>query len=69
MKSVTVSQKYQIVLPKEIRESAGIKPGQKLAVFRIGGVIELVPVKDLASMQGSLRGLDLEVEREKQDRL
>ncbi|MFP4501764.1 MAG: AbrB/MazE/SpoVT family DNA-binding domain-containing protein [Candidatus Hydrogenedentota bacterium] len=68
MKSVTVSQKYQIVLPKEIRESAGIKPGQKLAVFRIGGVIELVPVKDLASMQGSLPDLDTEVERE-DDRL
>ncbi len=41
MKSVTVSQKYQIVLPKEIRGSAGIKPGQELAVFRIGGIISL----------------------------
>lgn len=57
MNTVTVSPKYQVVIPKQIRISAGIRPGQKLEVFRIGDTIEMVPVKDIRSMRGSLPGL------------
>jgi len=61
MNTVTVSSKFQITIPKKIRQRAGFQPGQKLEVFRIGDVIELVPVKPLPSMRGSLPGLETEV--------
>lgn len=64
MNTVTVSSKFQVVIPKEIRLRAGLQPGQKLEVFRIGDVIELAPVKPLTSMRGSLPGLDTEVGRD-----
>lgn len=64
MNTVTVSSKFQVVIPKEIRLRAGLQPGQKLEVFRIGDVIELAPVKPLPSMRGSLPGLDTEVARD-----
>lgn len=64
MNTVTVSPEFQIVLPLDIRQQAGIEPGQKLEVFRIGEVIELAPVKAMTSLRGSLPGLDTEVERE-----
>lgn len=67
MNLVTVSPKFQVVIPKNIRESAGIQPGQKLEVFRIGGIIELVPVRDMKMMRGSLPGLNTEVSREEHD--
>ena len=69
MKTVTVSAKFQIVIPKSIRQPAGIRPGQKLEVFRIGDIIELVPSKDVKSMRGSLPGLNTEVERDADDRV
>lgn len=64
MNTVTVSEKFQIVIPKDIRQHAGIQPGQKLEVFRIGEVIELAPVKSLKAMRGSLPGLETEVDRD-----
>jgi len=69
MKSVTVSPKFQVVIPKEVREMAGIRPGQKLQVFRVGDIIELAPVKDVRTMRGSLPGLHTEVEREEHERI
>lgn len=69
MNTVTVSPKYQVVIPKQIRLSAGIRPGQKLEVFRIGDTIEMVPVKDIRSMRGSLPGLKTTVDREEDDRV
>ena len=68
MNTVIVSPKFQVVIPKDIRQRAGIQPGQKLEVFRIGDVIEFAPVKDLKSMRGSLPGLNTEVERTEHDR-
>ena len=69
MNTVTVSPKFQVVIPKDIRQLAGIRPGQKLEVFRVGGIIELVPVEDIKSTRGSLPGLNTEVEREEDDRV
>ena len=54
---VTVSPKYQIVIPKAVRESAGIKPGAKLMVISLGGVIRLMPIKPAAAYRGIARGL------------
>ncbi len=69
MDTVTVSPKFQVVIPKGIRERAGLQPGQKLAVFRIGGNIQLVPVKDIRSLRGSLPGLNTDPERDEEDRV
>ena len=68
MATVTVSPKYQVVIPAEIRESLGLKPGEKLQVFEYEGRIELVPVKDLKKMRGFLKGIDSTVPRD-EDRL
>ncbi|HLE20235.1 MAG TPA: AbrB/MazE/SpoVT family DNA-binding domain-containing protein [Vicinamibacteria bacterium] len=68
MATVTVSPKYQVVIPREIRESLGLKPGEKFQVFEFEGRIELVPVKDLKKMRGFLKGIDSTVPRD-EDRL
>jgi len=68
MNTVTVSPKFQVVIPKSVRELAGIQPGQKLEVFRVGGIIDMAPVKDIKKLRGSLPGLRTEVDREERDR-
>jgi AbrB family looped-hinge helix DNA binding protein len=68
MNTVMVSPEFQVVIPKDIRQLAGIRPGQKLEVFRVGGIIEMVPVDDIRSTRGSLPGLNTDVEREEDDR-
>ena len=55
---VTVSPKYQIVIPQAVRASAGIKPGAKMMVTGLGGVIRLMPIKPAAAYRGIARGLD-----------
>lgn len=64
MTMVTVSKTYQVVIPKAVRESLQIKPGQKLEVIVYEGRAELVPVQDLAAARGFLRGIDTDVSRE-----
>ena len=64
MKTVTVSPKYQVVIPRAVRESLAIKPGQKLGVFAYDGRTELVPVRHPREMRGFLNGIDTSVERE-----
>jgi AbrB family looped-hinge helix DNA binding protein len=68
METVTVSPKFQVVIPRKIRQSLGIKPGQKVQVIRYGDRIELIPLRAVKEMRGFLRGIDTTVERE-QDRL
>ena len=64
MTAVTVSPKYQIVIPKEIRESMGIVSGQKLQIMSYHGRIEVVPLKPMKDMKGFLKGIDTTVARE-----
>ncbi len=61
---VTVSPKYQVVIPQAVRESVGIKPGAKVMVVSLGGVIRLMPVKPAAAYRGIARGLDTTVPSE-----
>ena len=65
MASVTVSPKFQVVIPKEIRESMGIVSGQKVQVLSFKNRIELVPLKPMKKLKGFLSGIDTEVERDK----
>jgi len=64
MVQVTVSPKYQVVIPKKVRDKAGIKPGQKVQVIPYMGRIELIPVRNIKDSKGFLKGIDTKVERE-----
>lgn len=68
MSTVTVSPKYQVVIPKEIRESMKIEPGQKVHMMVYRGHIVLVPLRPMREMRGLLKGIDAEIERD-EDRL
>jgi AbrB family looped-hinge helix DNA binding protein len=64
MAAVTVSPKFQVVIPKEIRERFGLLPGQKIQVVVYGNRIELIPVMPAKRMRGFLKGIDTRVPRE-----
>ena len=64
MAKVTVSPTFQVVIPREVREELPIHPGQELEVFQYEGRIELVPVRPMREMRGSLKGIDTTVERD-----
>ncbi|MGH8275795.1 MAG: AbrB/MazE/SpoVT family DNA-binding domain-containing protein [Steroidobacteraceae bacterium] len=64
MTTITVSSKFQIVIPRVIREAPGIKPGEKLHAIAYRGRIELVPVKAATASRGSLKGIETDVPRE-----
>jgi AbrB family looped-hinge helix DNA binding protein len=66
--TVTVSPKYQVVIPEKIRKDLHIKPGQKFEVLEFEGCLEFVPLKDIRSLRGSLKGLDTRFIRKKKDR-
>lgn len=65
MTTVTVSPKYQVVIPQEARKALGIQPGQKAQVLVYEGRVELIPVKKLKKVRGFLRGIDTSVPRDK----
>jgi len=64
MHTVTVSPKFQVVIPKDIRESMRLRPGQKLKVIEYEGRIELIPDRDISELKGFLKGINTEFERE-----
>jgi AbrB family looped-hinge helix DNA binding protein len=65
MTAVTVSPKFQVVIPKEIREALGIVSGQKVQMLIYQNRIELIPLKPMREMKGFLKGIDTKVERDK----
>jgi len=66
--TVTISPKFQVVIPKAIREQMKLQPGQKVRVLAYGDHLSFVPVRPIKSMRGFLKGLETTVERE-DDRL
>jgi AbrB family looped-hinge helix DNA binding protein len=64
METVTVSPKYQVVIPSRIRRRLGVEPGQKVKVILYDNRIEMIPVKPAEEARGFLRGIDTTVERE-----
>lgn len=64
METVKISPKYQVVIPKKIRHSLHLRPGQELQMIVYGSRIELVPVRKMSEMRGFLKGIDPEIERE-----
>ena len=69
MDTVTLSSKYQIVIPRAIREKWQVKPGQKVRLIIYGKRLEIVPVRDIKDARGFLKGLSSEIEREEEDRI
>jgi AbrB family looped-hinge helix DNA binding protein len=65
MTAVTVSPKFQVVIPKDVRESMGIFSGQKIQVFTYQNRIELIPMKPMKKLKGFLKGIDSDVDRDK----
>jgi AbrB family looped-hinge helix DNA binding protein len=64
MQSVTVSPKYQVVIPKTVREALNLRPGQKMQVVKYSGRIELIPERDIKELRGFLKGINTEFQRE-----
>jgi AbrB family looped-hinge helix DNA binding protein len=64
VQTVTVSPKYQVVIPKAVRKALHLRPGQKMQVIEYDGRIELVPERDIKELRGFLKGINTEFERE-----
>ena len=69
MDAVTVSPKYQVVIPRRVREKMRLRPGEKLQVISFDDRIELIPIRPMRAMRGFLKGLDPSFERERADRI
>jgi AbrB family looped-hinge helix DNA binding protein len=68
MDTVRVSSKFQVVIPRKVRESLRIRPGQKIQVLVYDNRIEFIPIRPMKRMRGFLKGIDTSVERD-QDRV
>lgn len=64
MPVVTVSPKYQVVIPRDVREELGIEPGQRIQVIALENRVEMIPVRSAKSMRGFLKGIDTSVDRD-----
>jgi AbrB family looped-hinge helix DNA binding protein len=69
MDTVTISPKFQVVIPKAVREQLKLVPGQTVQVIAYGDRIEFLPMRAPGDVRGMLRGLDATFAREKDDRL
>lgn len=69
MNTVTLSSKYQLVIPRDVRERLALEPGTKLTVIEKGGILYLVPDRPLPDLRGVARGTRRKGLREKKDRL
>ena len=68
MAIVTVSSKYQVVIPQEVRERMNLKPGQKVIVVEKDGVVHLIPEKPMKELRGFVKGVTTEKLRHEEDR-
>ena len=69
MEAVTVSPKYQVVIPRSVRDRMQIRPGEKFQVISFDDRIELVRTRPMRKMRGFLKGLDPAFERDREDRV
>ena len=63
MQTVTISPRFQVVIPREIRNALGLQPGQKIQAIQYGNRIELIPIEAMATARGFLKGIDTSIKR------
>jgi AbrB family looped-hinge helix DNA binding protein len=63
MSTVTISSKFQVVIPKDVREKHDIRAGQEVQVFYYDGRIEIIPLQNMKKMRGIARGIDTDISR------
>jgi len=68
MGTVKLSPKFQVVIPRDVREKLDLKPGQKIVVIEKGGVLHLIPQKPIKEMKGFVKGIDTSKLRDEEDR-
>jgi len=64
MKTVVLSSKYQVVIPKEVREDIGLEAGTRLEIMTYGNRIELVPILPMKKLKGIFKGIDTDIQRD-----
>ncbi len=64
MEAVTISPKFQVVIPKRLRNALKLLPGQKVQMVVYDNRIEMIPLRKISEMKGFLKGIDTAVERE-----
>jgi AbrB family looped-hinge helix DNA binding protein len=64
METVTISPKFQFVIPQKVREEIGLRAGEEMNVFSFRNRIEIVPVRDIRTLRSSLKGIDTSSVRE-----
>ena len=69
MDAVTVSPKYQVVIPLKVRERMRVKPGQKMHVIAYDNMVVFIPVRPIKQARGSLKGIDTRIDRDEEDRV
>jgi AbrB family looped-hinge helix DNA binding protein len=65
MSIATLSSKFQISIPKDVREAMHLRPGQRIAFLRIGSTLKLVPVPDIEDLFGIAKGADTDNYRDR----
>jgi len=69
MDAVTVSPKFQVVIPLKVREQMRVKPGQKMHVIAYDNMVMFIPVRPIKEARGSLKGIKTNVDRDEGDRV
>jgi AbrB family looped-hinge helix DNA binding protein len=64
METVTISPKFQVVIPQKVREAMGLRSGEKAKVFSFRNRIEIVPARDIRTLRGYLKGIDASFARD-----
>ncbi len=64
METMKISARFQVVIPKKLRDALKLSPGQKVQMVAYGNRIEMIPLKSISEMKGFLKGLDTTAERE-----
>ncbi len=67
MSIVTISSRYRVVVPRDVRDRLRLRPGQKVQVLAFDGRVQLIPLEPIEAARGFVRGIDTTVNRDRSD--